>query len=373
MANNNIPESINYNRVNWEDNYTPLDADNLNVMDKGIKEIIDAYNALPAWVKSYYKPTYTSAEIGADPAGKSEQDVALHDADVLAHKNVLAQKIHTHDITTLEGYDTLEANDSKSLGGKSPAFYLNYNNFTNTPQEKTKLSEFDNDKGYITYSDVNFQLKGTYVGGYITEKKIISTPFVPKEVVVFEKNSYTSQTENKWDFFGTYKTGEIEVEFGTDYFSLLSTPDGEMNKSNCTYVWFALSIAIDKIAVGPTGATGLQGPTGRIGLMGPTGEIGPTGEVGPTGAEGLVGPTGTQGPVGPTGEVGPTGPQGLLGPTGPAPSTSQFEQIANKVTQISANSTDTEYSSAKAVYEYVEARINDIFTELANSQYGYNS
>ena len=42
--------------------------------------------------------------------------------------------------------------DAKSLDGKDSTYYLNYNNFNNTPTIPTKLSELENDTGFITNS-----------------------------------------------------------------------------------------------------------------------------------------------------------------------------------------------------------------------------
>jgi hypothetical protein len=51
--------------------------------------------------------------------------------------------------------------DSQRLGNNLPNYYLNYDNFVNTP---TKLSDFNNDIGYITNSTIKVQNNGSLVG-----------------------------------------------------------------------------------------------------------------------------------------------------------------------------------------------------------------
>lgn len=59
------------------------------------------------------------------------------------------------------------------------------------------------------------------------------------------------------------------------------------------------------------------------------------------------------------------GGQSLLGSGNiPLPSVSGLESTANKVTGINAQSTNTAYPSAKAVYEYVDDIVGDINAAL---------
>ena len=152
--------------------------------------------------------------------------------------------------------------------------------------------------------------------------------------------------------------------------------------------------------MGPLGPTGLQGEKGD---KGDVGDPGKDGAVGPTGPDGAIGPTGPQGDRGndgtgiaikasetdctvlgdayidadgnlmiltsesprqftnggqirgPQGAMGPTGADGAVGPTGA--SVVNGETSDNKVTKIDENSTDVEYPSAKAVYDFVNSAI----------------
>ena len=121
---------------------------------------------------------------------------------------------------------------------------------------------------------------------------------------------------------------------------------------------------------GEQGIQGTQGEKGEQGIQGPKGDKGDTGEQGVQGEQGIQGIQGIQGPKGDTGEQGPQGEQGPKGDTpikGVDYFTSQdisefsqnFENVSNKVTTISDTSTNTEYPSAKSVYDFIDARFPD--------------
>ena len=88
----------------------------------------------------------------------------------------------------------------------------------------------------------------------------------------------------------------------------------------------AFLICLGSVAIGCTGATGLQGEDGPLGKRGDQGDGGPQGGIGPRGPQGTVGPPGEQGLRGPQGllgleglpgEQGEPGPQGKTGDRGP--------------------------------------------------------
>ena len=315
-----IPDKINYTPVNWIENETPVSAENLGAMDVGVKNVTDAYNSLPLWVKNEKKPIYNATEVGADPFNSSSKAIKAHLIDASAHTQFLSQIGHTHEPKDIIGLDEYVFTDTKMLDGKLASYYLDYNNLTNVPKEKTKLSQFENDDYYLTPRDIRLQLKGVYAFGYVDHQRVFSTPFAPVKVVVFEKTSISSGTINRYEFTTDYvdDTG-CSVLFQLDGFSIECPQGGLLNRDGYIYYWFALSIDMYTISVGPTGhagAVGASGKDGENGAMGPTGAMG---GVGPTGAQGLVGPTGAQGDNGLDGAVGPTGPvgdEGSMGPTG---------------------------------------------------------
>ena len=313
-----IPNKINYTPVNWIENETPVSAENLGTMDAGVKNVTDAYNSLPLWVKNEKKPIYSASEVGADPFNSSSKAIKAHLIDASAHTQFLSQIGHTHEPKDIIGLDEYVFTDTKMLGGKSASYYLDYNNLTNVPKEKTKLSQFENDDYYLTPRDIRLQLKGIYAFGYVDHKRVFSTPFVPVKVVVFEKKSISGETINRYEFTTDYvdDTG-CSVLFQLDGFSIECPQGGLLNRDGYIYYWFALSIDMYTISVGPTGPVGAVGASGKDGKNGATGPTGAVGGMGPTGAQGLVGPTGAQGDNGLDGAVGPTGPVGDVGPLGP--------------------------------------------------------
>lgn len=131
-------------------------------------------------------------------------------------------------------------------------------------------------------------------------------------------------------------------------------------KDNQTFV-----VAVNHGVPGPRG---IQGEKGDTGATGPVGPAGPQGERGPQGIQGETGATGPQGQTGATGAQGPTGDPGIyygtqtptdpdisfwIDPSGSA--SNDFEETVNKVTAISSSSTNTQYPSALAVYNYIQS------------------
>jgi hypothetical protein len=58
------------------------------------------------------------------------------------------------------GITTGIATDSERLDGELPSYYLDYDNFTNTPTIPTNLSDFSNDVGFITsFTDTNYWIE----------------------------------------------------------------------------------------------------------------------------------------------------------------------------------------------------------------------
>ena len=98
-------------------------------------------------------------------------------------------------------------------------------------------------------------------------------------------------------------------------------------------------------------------------IKGPKGDQGAKGETGAKGDTGAQGPTGPQGPAGPQGETGAKGETGPQGPAGSDASVTKAnitaalgytpENAANKTTDLSASSTNTQYPGANAVWNAI--------------------
>lgn len=92
-------------------------------------------------------------------------------------------------------------------------------------------------------------------------------------------------------------------------------------------------------------AESIKGPKGDQGAQGPTGPQGPAGPRGETGAKGETGP---QGPAGPAGSDASVTGESITAALGYTP-----EDAANKTTDLSASSTNTQYPGAKAVWNAI--------------------
>ena len=114
----------------------------------------------------------------------------------------------------------------------------------------------------------------------------------------------------------------------------------------------------DKGDTGDTGATGPQGLQGIQGIQGPQGETGATGATGATGPAGSDGysPTATVAKSGTIATITITDKNGTTTASvsdGTTPDISGKEDKTNKVTSLTSSSTDTQYPSAKCVYDII--------------------
>lgn len=266
----------------WEDNVTPVNAVNLNNIENGIKGVTDAYNNLGGWVKKDAKPPYTATEVGADPTGEAMVRISNHNTSASAHSGVLALKKHTHVIDDIADIRTFTSPNSYRLGGAEPSYYLNYENITNKPKEKTDLNQFNNEDHFVKASEIKLQATGAYSSGYVTNKMEFTTAFKPVEVIIVEKVAVNSEVINTYTFTVDYKDDEHHcyVLFLNDGFSVQCPLGWLLNIPDRVYCWYALSVPYDNVEV-----------------------------------------------------------------------------KTNKVTVIDENSTDEQYPTAKAVYDYVNSRL----------------
>lgn len=152
----------------------------------------------------------------------------------------------------------------------------------------------------------------------------------------------------------------------------------------------AATIAVGTVSTGAAGSSAAVTNRGSssaavFDFTIPKGDKGDTGETGPQGPKGDTGETGATGPQGPTGPAGPSGTLNTDNATAQAvnssealsgavnlhkvsktgsytdllnkptiPDVSGKEDKSNKVTSLSSSSTDTEYPSAKAVFDALQ-------------------
>jgi hypothetical protein len=216
-----------------------------------------------------------------------------------------AQDFNTAAENSAEVIAASEGLNADRLGGELPAYYLNYNNFTNTPTIPTKLTDLTNDAGYTTqvYVDTRFS------------QLIDSSPAALD--TLNELAAALGDDPN----FATTITNALAGKLGIN--------DKAADSNLLDGLDSAVFVKVDDLTtinypafIGPTGPQGTVGPRGDVGPTGPQGiqgQQGFIGNTGPTGPQGLVGPQGiqgeqgTQGIQGVQGETGPTGPQGDQG------------------------------------------------------------
>lgn len=112
-----------------------------------------------------------------------------------------------------------DANNAVKLNGQVASYYLNYNNFTNTPTIPTKTSQLTNDSGYLTSStltgDVVIDALGYTPGtsnftGYTSSNKL-SVSYISGLATVATSGSYndlsnkpTIPTKASWNYDDRY-------------------------------------------------------------------------------------------------------------------------------------------------------------------------
>ena len=191
----------------WENGKTLLNAQNLNSVATNLQILLNWYNGL-TWQKSTYKPTYTAAEVGAEIIGTAKNAVAMHNSSSNAHEGTLAKKIHKHRLSDIRDFPVWGSKGNQILVHKegdrgltfntlsSVAFTGNFNDLVDAPLFPTKISDLENNVGYITSDDLTKTLSGQYIGGSIKrspESTSFFTGFRPSYVRI----SYTYQNIEK--------------------------------------------------------------------------------------------------------------------------------------------------------------------------------
>ena len=120
-----------------------------------------------------------------------------------------------------------DANNAVKLNGQVASYYLNYNNFTNTPTIPTKTSQLTNDSGYLTSStltgDVVIDALGYTPGtsnftGYTSSNKL-SASYISGLATVATSGSYndlsnkpTIPTKASWNYDDRYVRYDINSQ-----------------------------------------------------------------------------------------------------------------------------------------------------------------
>lgn len=226
--------------------------------------------------------------------------------------------------TEIKSYDYLEKKiaeiEEQGFSDETVAKAVNDYFEANPVEHPTKVSEFENDAGYLT--------EHQSLDNYATKEDVkdavdaIDIPEVDFTGYATETYVDTAVSNVKVDLTG----------YATEKYVDTAVKNVEVDLTGYateTYV----NNKVAQVPMGPQGPIGPQGPKGDKGDKGDTGPVGPQGIQGEKGADGTMtfedlteeqraslkgdkGDQGEQGPIGPQGPTGNTGPQGPKGDTG---------------------------------------------------------
>ena len=247
--------------------------------------------------------------------------------------------------------------DAETLSDQIPSYYLDYDNFTNTPNSILDFGITDGNSGDALITDGN----GNFSFGDITTaldyENVANNLFYitgTQPVAPYNKQLWFDYTTGYLYFYDTVNGApqwrQTEITAVETFYADISNTAPEFINSG--HVWYdttdgTLSIYTGDEWVVTSGPAGPQGPLGPQGDIGPQGDPGLQGDAGEPGLDGVDGtvaevantaPTpGTIGQIwydvndgtisvysgaewivtsGPAGPQGPSGPQGDIGPQG---------------------------------------------------------
>lgn len=247
-----MADRINYSTTSWLNDFTPLNAKNMNNIEIGVTNLVNFINSLPSWVAQGTKPTYTATEVGADPIGTADNAVLTHNSSTNPHSGVLAKAVHTHTLSQITDFP-IASSEKNNYGlivvdgvwGEKElsdvAFSGDYNDLINRPTIPTATSDLTNDSGYITLNDIRRTYVGSWQGGYITTQRTFNCGFLPDYITITKKTPngtiIDTTTLNE-----DYSHGNTEIIFTDSGFTAVSDANGEFNESGYTYSYVAVSL-----------------------------------------------------------------------------------------------------------------------------------
>lgn len=232
---------IDYTPTTWVNEETRLNAQNMNNIDRAIMSI----------KQSLDNKEFTAQSVGADPAGSATNAVSEHNDNSSAHETTLAKKVHTHTLSQITNFprNTPDASDNdKVLVVKNGAWTANKLNFADiggtvpyadisgAPEIPTKLSDLENDVGYVTRGEVDQPAVITYKGGKLTTINL-EFGYAPDHLViqdfVGEGREPVATTVIDHDF-----SGQAQFVWGDFDVAIVTPVGGQFNEANHTYkVW----------------------------------------------------------------------------------------------------------------------------------------
>ena len=232
---------IDYTQTTWVNEQTPLNAQNMNNIDRALTSI----------KQSLDNREFTAQSVGADPSGTAVEKVAEHNESQTPHSGVLAPIVHTHnlsEITNFPANNPTAADNGKVAIVKNGAWSANkltfsdidgelpYADISGAPTIPTKVSDLTNDLGYVTRGEVDQPAVIEYKGGKVTTINL-EFGYAPDHLVIQDfvegGREPVATTVIDHDF-----SGQAQFVWGDFDVAIVTPVGGQFNVANHTYkVW----------------------------------------------------------------------------------------------------------------------------------------
>lgn len=232
---------IDYTQTTWVNEQTPLNAQNMNNIDRALTSI----------KQSLDNREFTAQSVGADPSGTAVEKVAEHNESQTPHSGVLAPIVHTHnlsEITNFPANNPTDADNGKVAIVKSGAWSANkltfsdidgelpYADISGAPTIPTKVSDLTNDLGYVTRGEVDQPAVIEYKGGKVATINL-EFGYAPDHLVIQDfvggGREPVATTVIDHDF-----SGQAQFVWGDFDVAIVTPVGGQFNENNHTYkVW----------------------------------------------------------------------------------------------------------------------------------------
>lgn len=232
---------IDYTQTTWVNEQTPLNAQNMNNIDRALTSIKQALD----------NREFTAQSVGADPSGTAVEKVAEHNESQTPHSGVLAPIVHTHnlsEITNFPANNPTAADNGKVAIVKNGAWSANkltfsdidgelpYTDISGAPTIPTKVSDLTNDLGYVTRGEVDQPAVIGYKGGKLTTINL-EFGYAPDHLIIQDftgdSREPVATTVIDHDF-----SGQAQFVWGDFDVAIVTPIGGQFNVANHTYkVW----------------------------------------------------------------------------------------------------------------------------------------